>query len=164
MQITDEEFIDIVKNVYTIAEILRNMELVPAGGNYRIVKKRIKDLNLDTSHFKGRGWLKGKKHNNYRPSKRALSDILLENSYYNSNRLKRRLLEEKYFERKCYNCNLTKWLNGEIPLELEHKNGINNDNRIENLTLLCPNCHALTPNYRGRNLLNKVNSKKYDLK
>lgn len=43
--------------------------------------------------------------------------------------------------------------NGElIPLELEHINGINNDNRLENLTLLCPNCHAQTPTYRGKNI------------
>ena len=52
---------------------------------------------------------------------------------------------------KCYNCNLTNWLGFNIPLELEHINGDNRDNRIENLILLCPNCHALTPTYRGKN-------------
>ena len=68
------------------------------------------------------------------------------------------MIEEGLFERKCYgcgkthwNCDLTNYKDELIPLELEHKNGNNKDNRIENLTLLCPNCHAQTGTYRGRN-------------
>jgi Zn finger protein HypA/HybF involved in hydrogenase expression len=68
-----------------------------------------------------------------------------------SSSLRIRLIKEKYFEHKCYCCNNTLWLDKPIPLELEHVNGDKFDNRIENLTLLCPNCHALTPTYRGKN-------------
>lgn len=53
---------------------------------------------------------------------------------------------------KCESCNLEEWLGNKIPLELDHINGVNNDNRIENLRILCPNCHALTPTYRGKNI------------
>lgn len=70
---------------------------------------------------------------------------------YQTNKLRIRLLEENIFEHKCNNCDLTVWLGNPIPLELNHINGINTDNSLSNLELLCPNCHALTPTYRGRN-------------
>ena len=56
------------------------------------------------------------------------------------------------FKHKCYKCNLYEWQSKPIPIELEHINGDHFDNRIENLTILCPNCHALTPTYRGKNI------------
>ena len=52
----------------------------------------------------------------------------------------------------CSRCNLTEWLGQLIPLELEHIDGDNSNNSLENLCLLCPNCHALTPTYRGKNI------------
>lgn len=70
---------------------------------------------------------------------------------YQTHKLRLRLLEEKVFEHKCHNCGLKEWLEKPIPLELNHINGINSDNSLSNLELLCPNCHALTPTYRGRN-------------
>jgi 5-methylcytosine-specific restriction endonuclease McrA len=69
----------------------------------------------------------------------------------NSYRLKNRLLREGVLERKCRSCEGTKWMGKLIPLELEHKNGNSEDNQLENLELLCPNCHAFTETYRGRN-------------
>lgn len=52
----------------------------------------------------------------------------------------------------CYNCGLTDWLGGKLILELDHINGDNTDNRLENLRFLCPNCHSQTENYKGRNI------------
>lgn len=61
-------------------------------------------------------------------------------------------------ENKCENCGLDEWLGQKITIELDHINGNNLDNRLENLRFLCPNCHSLTPTWRGRNI-NKISNK-----
>jgi hypothetical protein len=71
--------------------------------------------------------------------------------YKNSYRLARRLVEEGYKMWKCECCGLTEWDGDPIPLQLHHDNGDKEDNSLINLKLLCPNCHALTDNYCGRN-------------
>ena len=65
-----------------------------------------------------------------------------------SDKLKIRLLNEGYLEPKCDICGQSRWLDGEIPLQLDHKDGHKDNNSLSNLRLLCPNCHALTPQYR----------------
>jgi len=134
---------------------LTKIGLVPRGGNYKTVKMKIKKIGLDISHFTGQGHLKGKTHN--WAKKIPLEDILIKNSTYTSTtKLKDRLFKEKYLEKKCYECELTEWRGKDIPLELEHKNGDNTDNRLLNLTVLCPNCHAQTKTYRGKNIQTKA--------
>ena len=69
-----------------------------------------------------------------------------------SYRLKRRLIEQGLKETRCELCGLDTWNGQPIPLELDHINGKRDDNRLDNLRVLCPNCHAQTPTYRGRNI------------
>lgn len=137
----------IVKNSKSIREVLQNLNIVPAGGNYQTIKNRIKEHNIDTSHFCGQAWNKGKKIG----PKRNVSDYLSNKQTIQSWKLKRRLLQENIFEYKCYKCNKKTWLDEQIPLELHHIDGNNQNNNLNNLILLCPNCHALTDNYRGKN-------------
>lgn len=149
-KITDEEFIEIVRNSLSIAEVIRKCGKVPRGGNYSVAKHRIHKLGLNTDHFTGQGWNVGSR---FKPiiKARPLEEVLVKGSYYQTYKLLKRLIKEGYKERKCECCGSTTWLNRDIPLELHHINGDNTDNRIENLQLLCPNCHALTDNYRGKN-------------
>lgn len=143
-----------VKNSFSIRETLKYLGIVAAGGNYKTIHKYIKEWNIDTSHFTGQLWNKGK-HQVCNPAK-PLNEVLVENSNYQSYKLAKRLLKEGLKEHKCEMCGRNKWLENSIPLELHHKNGNNTDNRLENLQLLCPNCHTLTDNYRGKNIKNKL--------
>ena len=68
-----------------------------------------------------------------------------------SNKVRKKILAEGYKEHRCECCGLTEWLGEPIPLELHHKDGDRNHNELSNYELLCPNCHAKTESYRGKN-------------
>lgn len=150
---TIQEFITAVQNSKSVREALKKLEVEPKGGNYKIFYNTAQQLGLDTSHFTGRGHNLGKRGKNRIGGRAAtpIQDLLVENSSYQSFKLKHRLLIENILPPECNSCKLSTWMNRPIPLELDHVNGVNTDNRIENLRLLCPNCHALTPTYRGKN-------------
>ena len=82
-----------------------------------------------------------------------INDIIIKGLHpqYQSHKLKLRLIKEGIKSHKCENCNKSKWLNKPIPLELEHIDGNRYNHKIDNLKLLCPNCHAFTSTYRGKN-------------
>lgn len=154
---TNIEFIEAVKNSYSISQVLKKLSLSATGSNYKGFKLRAKRLGADVSHFTGQAHLKGKKHN--WTKKIPLEEILVKNSSYQSREnLKKRLIKKGILEYKCYECGLKEWRDKPLSLQLEHKNGDNTDNREENLTLLCPNCHSQTPTFAGRN--NKKEKKK----
>lgn len=142
-----------VKNSISIREVLIKLGLKPAGGNYATLKRDIVQLNLDVSHFKGQGHGKTA-HIARKAVQIPLTEILVNGSHYQSYKLKRRLLREGVKLHQCESCGLSEWQKVTIPLELHHVNGDALDNRLENLQLLCPNCHALTANYRAKNIGN----------
>jgi hypothetical protein len=146
----DEQLIQAVPRARSVAQVLSLIGLRPAGGNYKTVKYRIRQLGLDTSHFGGQAWLKGTKVRTRRPI--PLQELLVDGSRYRTYLLKRRLIEAGLKEAKCEGCGLQSWNGEPIPIELDHINGRNDDNRLINLRILCPNCHALTSTYRGKNM------------
>lgn len=86
-------------------------------------------------------------------SKIPLEDILNNKVKFSRCQLKKRLLYEGLLEYKCVKCsNIGIWMGERLPLELDHINGVNNDNRLENLRFLCPNCHTQTETYKRKNL------------
>lgn len=94
--------------------------------------------------------------NQYGPKKKN-SEVFVENSTYNRSKLKMRIIKEEMFPYVCNECNLgSSWCGKPISLQLEHKNGISTDNRIENLCFLCPNCHSQTETYAGKQLKYKT--------
>ncbi len=137
-----------VANNLSIAGVLRQLGLKPIGGNYRTINRIVADKHIDTSHFTGQGWNVGLK---FKPKRELMdADIFVENSNYKCSWRLRERYKNLTGESKCASCGLSEWLGQPIPLEIHHINGNNRDNRLSNLTLLCPNCHAQTDNYRGR--------------
>ena len=146
---TKEELKKAIKNSYSYRQVLSKIGLKEAGGNYVQLKKYIKEYSFDDSHFKGRGWNKGL-HFSFVP-RIPLKKILVRNSYFQSYKLKNRLIKEGLKLPYCEECGWAKRSkSGRLPLELHHIDGNSHNNRLENLQILCPNCHSLQPNYRGR--------------
>lgn len=147
---SEEQLKEIVPNCLSIAQVCREVGLRPVGGNYKTLKSKFKQWNIDTSHFTGQGWNVGERYKNCSQPK-PLEEILVKDSTYTSNNsLKKRLLKEGILEYKCYECGIHEWNGKPLTLELDHINGENLDNRRENLRLLCPNCHSQTETFRGR--------------
>lgn len=153
IQYTKEELQEAASRSFSIAGMCRALGLIPEGGNYRTIHRLIKENNLDTSHFTGQLWSKGKtlEDPKYHKTQISLKEILETGRVYQSSKLAKRLILEGYKEHKCEMCGNSEWLSSPISLELHHINGNHDDNHLENLQLLCPNCHATTDTYRGSN-------------
>jgi 5-methylcytosine-specific restriction endonuclease McrA len=133
----------LVNTCTTISEICEELGYTKTGYNFKRIKQIIADEKL--TMISTDKWSCG----NHRTS---LDDILVVDSNYTNNfRLKSRLVKEEILEYKCSECrNDGKWNGKPLSLQLDHINGVNNDNRIENLRFLCPNCHSQTPTFCGK--------------
>lgn len=140
--ITNDDFIKYVNESNTYTDVLKKCGY-KNHGNAKTIKKRIILLKLSINHFV----------KNVPPikAKRELNDILIDGITLNGTDLKKRLVNELNWEYKCSECGISEWNNKKISLELDHINGIHTDNRIENIRLLCPNCHSQTPTFRAKN-------------
>lgn len=143
-----EEFRLLVQSSETLAQILKAFGLLNKGGNTNTVKRRIIHENIDMSHITlGRGSNKGKEF----ARRRTNEEMFVENSTINRSRVKQRIRKDNLIVYECRDCGMTDtWNDKPITLQLEHCNGVCNDNRIENLCFLCPNCHSQTPTYAGK--------------
>ena len=149
-----------IKDSYSIAEVCRKVGLKPVGSNYKTIKSKIELYNLDISHFTGQAWNKGKNFSE-ETARLPLNEILQEGVIYCSDTLKKRLIKQGLKENRCELCHIS---GEEVGLELHHINGNHYDNRIENLQILCPNCHSKTPNFRNRNEKNTTEARRLEVK
>lgn len=158
-KLSDEQFVELLKKSSTISEVLFKLGYTVKGNSwgYSQVKRRMDDLNLDYSIFKGKSAvIKTGRLNNVRKE-----DILKENCKHQRTVLRRYIIKNNLIPYKCAICGCTEWQGKTLSLELDHINGINNDNRLENLRFLCPNCHSQTSTYGSRN--QQLNSSEYDI-
>ena len=158
-KLSDEQFVELLKKSSTISEVLFKLGYTVKGNSwgYSQVKRRMDDLNLDYSIFKGKSSvIKTSRLNNVKKE-----DILKENCKHQRTVLRRYVIKNNLIPYKCAICGCTEWQGKTLSLELDHINGINNDNRLENLRFLCPNCHSQTSTYGSRN--QHLNSSEYDI-
>lgn len=148
-KLSDEQFVELLKNSSTIYEVLFKLGYSVKGNSWGFakVKQRMSDLNLDGSIFKGKSPITkyGTLH------KVNASDILKPNCKHARSVLRRYVIKNNLIPYRCAICGCVEWQGRTLSLELDHINGINNDNRIENLRFLCPNCHSQTTTYGSRN-------------
>lgn len=136
-------------------DVLKKLNLNPYNGNHRTLNLRIEADKIDISLLNSNSKKWRSEFNKRNMSNQTMDDlkIFCVNSKVCQSSIKRRLYKTSYIERKCAVCENTGiWNDKALSLQLNHINGINNDNRIENLEWLCPNCHSQTETYCGRNV------------
>lgn len=146
MKYTVDKVKKAVEENYTISGVLKSLQIKVAGGNHRNIKRFIQKNNIDTSHFTGQAWSKGGTF-----ERTNIQEYFNNNKFINSHALRLRLIEEGYKEYECEICKLKEWKGEAIPLELDHINSNHLDNSLNNLQIICPNCHAIETRKRIQN-------------
>lgn len=163
--VTKEEFQNLLDNSISILQIIKYFNLSCKGtGSYRAIYKRIKNDNINMEKFNvnkklhRKNIIKNLKDKNKIPTEEILNGNI---PYNNSHSLKQRLIKENLLKNECYICgNNGIWLGKPISLDIDHINGNHTDNHLENLRILCPNCHRQTKNFGNKNRIKKEKVKK----
>ncbi len=147
-----DEFQKLCLSCMTLADILRHFDMHVGAGNYKTLKRRIKNENIDISHM-------GNPKNRKRPRSKGVlqnKEIFIENCKHGQTVLRRRIRKKNMLEQKCQICGLgALWQKKSITLRIDHINGISNDNRIQNLRMVCPNCDSQLKTYGAKNIKRK---------
>jgi hypothetical protein len=148
---TEEVLRDAVAHSRSVAGVLRHLGIVQSGGMHAHISRSIRKYAIDTSHFTGQGWRRGREFPDPRPPQEVLRLLEPGAPRANGRRLRRALLRlgRPYVCEGCGNDGT--WPEGELVLHVDHIDGSYRDCRPANLRFLCPNCHSQTDSHAGKN-------------
>lgn len=147
-KVSDDQFKIIISNASSCVEAMRQLGFTCTTGNARVtVKRRIKELDINTSHW----------NNNTKNAHVANTiphdEYFAKDTPHSGGHIRERILKYKLLPYKCAGCgNTGEWCGKELRLQVDHINGDHNDNQLHNLRFLCPNCHAQTETFSGKNI------------
>lgn len=150
MRYTKEVLEPLVLSSLSVTDVLKKLGKRIDGGTHAHVAKKIKSFGISTSHF-----IQGPHNKGKRSAQRLSALEYLKSSCIKSHTLKLKLISDGVKKAECEICKNSAWMGNRIPLELDHINGNHYDNTLENLRIVCPNCHAQMPTNAGKNKLLK---------
>lgn len=150
-----DKLIENADKCVNMLDLCHRMGIENVGGeDYKEIRQLAEELGIELKFSYKRNTMCSYHH------RIETKDILVKDSTYkDATKLKKRLIEEGLKEYICEGCKRTEWEGVPIPLQIHHVNGVHNDNRLENIQLLCPNCHSLTDTYAGKNANRESNTK-----
>lgn len=148
---TDDSFTSAETSSSSWAQVLRKLNLKPGGTTYVQIQLLAKKLELDTSHMRGKAWNTGDRYRKI-AEPRPLDEVLVKDRLTQTHHLKKkRLWTEGLLEKRCSSCGSREWFGRTNHLQPDHIDGDRLNNTLENLRILCANCHSLTNTYCGKN-------------
>lgn len=142
---SDEQILEASKNARSVTEIMRKIGMCPTGYAHNRFKHRLRNLGVDVDSMPGAAWNAGLKSSPKRSTKEYLK---LDGPFISTSKLRQKLINDGILKNRCDECDLgPEWNNKPLSMQLEHINGNRRDNRLNNLRILCPNCHTQTPTH-----------------
>ena len=163
-ELSEDEFISLIRNSNNKAEVLFKLGYSVKGNSwgYTLLRKRMEELHLNGTEFKGRSGFKDKVNESLKLEN--VDKILCENSPHTRAVIRRFVLKNNLIPYKCSCCgNEGMWLDKPLSLQLDHINGNCSDHRLENLRWLCPNCHVQTSTHGSKNEASTRIAKQYNI-
>lgn len=162
---TKEKLEEVTLKCETLRQVLQVFNRNESASSYKVLNKRLEEWEINIKHFLTRSEVAKKLFSEGKLKKLTNSELFIKDSVCGRSSVKKRIIEDKLINYKCFKCgNEGEWMGEKIILILDHINGINNDNRIENLRFACPNCNSTLDTHCQGSKVYKIKEPKIDVR